>query len=86
MKKDEGLGKATRTAQEIELLFELADELRIRVFVDNGLVLDFLSLVSIPQCAERLIVVGRRDGCNHCSLGVTANTVLQQPCQDLGTD
>ncbi len=74
-----------RTSKHLEFLLELAHELRVGVLIDDGLVLDLLGLVGVTQRTECLLVldVGGRYSSNHRSLGVSSQTVLQQPRQDL---
>ena len=76
------------TPKHLELFLELAHELRVGILVDDGLVLDLLGLVRITKRRQRLFVlhVSRRDGGNHGGLGVSSQTVFEQPCQDLQRD
>ena len=54
-----------RASEQFELFLELADQLSVRILVDDGLVLDLLCLVGIPKGAQRLLVICRRDCGNH---------------------
>ncbi len=57
------------------------DHSGVGVLVDDGVVLDALGRVGVPQRAERLVVVdvGGADGRDHGGHAVAAKRVLEQP-------
>ena len=57
---------------------QLADDPRVRILVDDGVVEDPLGPVGVPERAEGLLVVvrGGRHGGHHHSFGVAAKIVL----------
>lgn len=66
-----------------DLLLVLPDRAVPGILVDDGLVLDALGTVSVPQRGERLVVVpvGGADVGEHAALVVAAERVLEQPRQ-----
>ncbi len=69
--------------QPPDLFFILPQKSIFGIFVDNGLVLDKFGPAGVPQCTESLfvVVVGRRYGGDHDSLGVAAQRVIQDSGQ-----
>mmetsp|Transcript_2220 Transcript_2220/g.3340 ORF Transcript_2220/g.3340 Transcript_2220/m.3340 type:complete len:241 (-) Transcript_2220:650-1372(-) len=67
----------------VVLLLELANELVGGTLVDDGLVLDLLGSVSVPEGGHRFFVVhvGGRDSTDHDGLGVTSQGILKDSGQ-----
>ena len=64
-----------------DLVFVLFKQSILGVFVDNWLVLNGLSPCGVPKRGQRLlvVVVGRRQSCDHDCLCISSERVLKQP-------